>query len=81
MIKETMDISQMMWEAIRASVDAGKAILKIYETDFKVENKADDSPLTMADMEAHSIISSALESTGIPILSEEGRDIHRQHVH
>jgi len=75
MIKENMDILQMMWEASRASVDAGKAILKIYETDFTVKNKADDSPLTMADMEAHSIISNALESTGIPILSEEGRDI------
>jgi 3'(2'), 5'-bisphosphate nucleotidase len=29
----------------------------------------------MADLEAHSIISKALEPTGIPILSEEGRDI------
>jgi len=65
----------MMWEAVRVSVDAGKVILKIYETDFTVKSKADDSPLTMADMEAHTIISRVLESTGIPILSEEGRDI------
>jgi 3'(2'), 5'-bisphosphate nucleotidase len=65
----------LLWKAIQAAVPAGNAILKVYETDFEVEKKSDESPLTRADLEAHTIISSMLESTGIPILSEEGRDI------
>ncbi|MFK7899830.1 MAG: 3'(2'),5'-bisphosphate nucleotidase CysQ [Cyclobacteriaceae bacterium] len=57
---------------------AGIKILDIYEnTDFEktVDFKADDSPLTIADKEAHLIIEAELEklNLGIPILSEEGR--------
>ena len=73
-----MDNKQMhswMWEAIQASIEAGKAILKIYDTDFEVTNKADSSPLTRADLESHDVISRVLEGTGIPILSEEGKDM------
>ena len=29
------------------------AILEVYETDFEVENKSDESPLTQADLAAH----------------------------
>lgn len=52
---------------------AGAAILKIYETDFSVENKADESPLTQADLAAHEIIVQGLrEATPeVPVLSEE----------
>ncbi len=64
-----------MWDAVKASVEAGIAIMKVYETDFSVKNKSDNSPLTLADMESHTIISSMLQSTGIPVLSEEGNDI------
>lgn len=65
----------LIWDAIHASVKAGEAILKVYNTDFKVNSKADDSPLTKADMEAHAIISGALAASGLPLLSEEGREI------
>lgn len=62
--------------AIQAAVEAGKAILDVYETeDFEVESKADQSPLTLADRRAHEIIVAALDKTGIPILSEEGSEI------
>ncbi len=63
--------------AIQAAVEAGKAILEVYESeDFEVENKADESPLTLADRRAHEIIiESALGKTRIPILSEEGKEI------
>ena len=52
---------------------AGAAILRVYARNIAVERKADDSPLTQADREAHRIIVSRLEATysGIPILSEE----------
>jgi 3'(2'), 5'-bisphosphate nucleotidase len=59
----------------QTAVSAGKAILRIYETDFSVEEKADGSPLTQADRSAHDIIKAQLAATGLPVLSEEGRDI------
>ena len=59
--------------AIQAAVDAGKAILDIYETDFEVDYKDDRSPLTLADKKAHEIISTQLAGFNIPLLSEEGQ--------
>jgi len=61
---------------ITAALEAGKAIMEVYETDdFGVDMKSDNSPLTKADIRAHNVIQSYLESTGIPVLSEEGRNI------
>ncbi len=60
---------------ITAAILAGQAILKIYENDFDVYSKSDSSPLTEADLQAHKVIVAELEKTGIPILSEEGKDI------
>ncbi len=56
---------------------AGDAILKVYNTDFSVYEKSDQSPLTEADLAAHKIIAnSLLELTPeIPILSEESANI------
>ncbi|MCF8078245.1 MAG: 3'(2'),5'-bisphosphate nucleotidase CysQ [Desulfobacterales bacterium] len=61
--------------AAKTALAAGREILKIYETGFSVEEKADGSPLTQADRCAHEIIQAALFDTGLPLLSEEGRDI------
>ncbi len=60
---------------IIASIKAGTEILKIYNSNFKVEYKSDESPLTLADKNANSIIMSFLKDTRIPVLSEEGRNI------
>lgn len=59
------------------AVEAGQAILEIYGTDFQVTHKADDSPLTQADMRSHRIISEGLQKAypHIPVLSEEGKSI------
>jgi len=56
---------------------AGDAILAVYATDFDVETKADDSPVTKADMAAHEVIVKGLAelTPGLPILSEEAADI------
>ncbi|MBN2534985.1 MAG: 3'(2'),5'-bisphosphate nucleotidase CysQ [Spirochaetales bacterium] len=66
-----------MTMAIIAAMEAGKAILEVYETDFSVEYKEDKSPLTMADMISHKIIKKFLanDKDSFPLLSEEGRDI------
>ena len=52
---------------------AGDAILDIYRSDFDVQNKSDDSPLTQADLAAHRVISETLATLtpDIPVLSEE----------
>ncbi len=59
--------------AIKASLEAGDAIMKIYDTSFSVELKEDKSPLTEADKRANTIITSYLKPTNIPIISEESK--------
>jgi 3'(2'), 5'-bisphosphate nucleotidase len=53
---------------------AGRAILEVYATDFEVETKSDDSPLTRADLASHYAIVAGLKglTPDTPILSEEG---------
>ena len=71
-----MTNNQLLYEAIKAAFHGGQEIRKVYhQSDFTVEWKEDDSPLTQADMAANHIIKEHLDSTGIPILSEEGTDI------
>lgn len=70
--------------AIRAALDAGAEILKIYATDFDVEHKGDDSPLTVADKNASAVINAYLEKLDYPIISEETRNAdfeERKHWH
>lgn len=60
--------------ALEAAWAAGKAILAIYDQDdLGVELKSDASPLTLADRAAHQVIMQHLETSGIPVLSEEGK--------
>jgi len=59
---------------------AGAAIMQVYHgdfADFQVQNKADDSPLTRADLAAHRIIVEGLAqlTPDWPILSEESAHI------
>jgi 3'(2'), 5'-bisphosphate nucleotidase len=62
--------------AIEASLKAGDAILNIYEQDtISSEIKDDNSPLTQADIASHETIMEYLNTTSIPVLSEEGRNI------
>jgi len=70
-----MEIKNLLHESVTASIKAGLAILDVYHSDYSVEYKADDSPLTIADQRSHDMISGILGKTGIPILSEEGRNI------
>lgn len=70
-----MDIKQLLTKAIEAAVLAGDEILKVYNTGFEVEQKADNSPLTIADKNAHTTICDVLNALPYPILSEEGKNI------
>lgn len=64
--KELLDI------VLLACEDAGKKIMKIYESgDFSVQKKSDKSPLTTADLASNETLFSYLNKTGIEICSEE----------
>jgi len=70
-----MNDTDLLITAIKAAVEGGRAIMEIYDLDFDVEYKEDKSPLTLADRNAHEVISRILEPTGLPMLSEEGKHI------
>lgn len=68
--------TEMLSCAIRAALLAGKDILEVYndpKSDFGIERKADNSPLTIADKRSHQRIMSLLGETSVPVLSEEGQ--------
>lgn len=71
-----MDLRSNLEIAKNAAHLASEKILEIYESDdFSVEIKGDNSPLTKADKASHQIITEILNPTGLPVLSEEGKDI------
>lgn len=66
----------MLTTAIKAALTAGLGVMNIYSNeDFEIAFKKDNTPLTKADQLAHKIIEEQLSVTGIPILSEEGKNI------
>lgn len=56
---------------LQAGRSASERIMEIYQKGFEVNYKADDSPVTKADMEADKIIRDLLAPTGIPMITEE----------
>lgn len=61
--------------AIRTAKEAGKTILKYYQKDRVINQKDDNSPLTLADQASHSVICKFLSRTNIQVVSEEGDDL------
>jgi 3'(2'), 5'-bisphosphate nucleotidase len=59
------------------ALEAGEAIMEIYNKDFSVEYKDDKSLLTEADLKSNEIICNALQELypNIPIMSEENKKI------
>jgi len=69
-------IKQLLDTAQYAAIEAGKAIMHVYVAgEFSIEKKEDESPLTIADRNAHRVITECLGNTNLPILSEEGINI------
>jgi len=63
-------------QLLKLALDAGKAILGVYETAFTVELKDDRSPLTLADKRSNEILCKGLSTIGsLPILSEEMKQL------
>lgn len=72
-----MNDLQLMHEVVKLAQLAGQAILPFWRADVAVSNKADDSPVTAADLAAHRVIADGLLALAphIPVLSEEDCDI------
>lgn len=70
-----MNDKELLQTAITAAISGSEQILDIYRQDFDVEFKEDKSPLTLADRNAHDAICKVLKVTGLPVLSEEGKNI------
>ncbi len=68
-----MNPEQLIEPVVELAIKAGDAILEVYATDFDVQHKADQSPLTQADMASHNVIDQGLKALtpDIPVLSEE----------
>lgn len=73
MTQNNFQINNLLEIAINLSLEASVPILKIYNLNFKVNIKNDNSPVTNADIESNKIICKGLENTNIPILSEENK--------
>ncbi len=68
-----MELQSLVEPVIAMAVEAGDAILEVYATDFDVQSKTDESPLTQADLASHNRIVAGLEALtpDVPIISEE----------
>ncbi|MBT2340073.1 MULTISPECIES: 3'(2'),5'-bisphosphate nucleotidase CysQ [Pseudomonas] len=67
----------LMAPVVELALKAGEAILPFWRANVQVNHKADESPVTAADMAAHEVIVAGLAALApdIAILSEEDADI------
>jgi len=71
------NLASLILPVVTIARHAGDEILEIYQSDFEVETKDDQSPLTAADKAAHTLICKELErlTPDIPVWSEESATI------
>jgi len=71
------DYCALLGPALEVAKQAGRRIMEIYESDFEVARKDDETPLTEADTAAHQIIDCGLAelTPDIPILTEESAKV------
>jgi 3'(2'), 5'-bisphosphate nucleotidase len=74
---QTADLPQLLELALELAQEAGRRILGVYESDFAVTHKQDETPLTQADLASHALITEELGKAvpALPLLSEEDADI------
>jgi len=66
-----MLLEDLIYLAIQAALKGGEEILRIYETDFQVETKSDNTPVTAADKASGRAIAAVLKASDYPVISEE----------
>lgn len=74
-----MNKSKLIEELIPIVYKAGEAILAVYadESNFSVEQKSDQSPLTKADLASNTVINEGLQKLSeiFPVVSEENKEV------
>lgn len=77
MLLDPEQTDELILAVLALSRQAGETILEVYQNGFEVTQKADRTPLTTADLEAHRIIIAGLSALEFqaPILSEESSAI------
>jgi 3'(2'), 5'-bisphosphate nucleotidase len=72
-----IDLATLVEPVQAIAREAGRRIMTVYTGAFSVTEKADQSPITEADLASHSCILRGLAqlTPGIPILSEEAADV------
>ena len=70
-----MSINDLLLIACKVSLRGGQEIMEVYQTDFLIDHKNDNSPLTLADQNSHDVIIQGLSETGFPVMSEEGVEL------
>jgi 3'(2'), 5'-bisphosphate nucleotidase len=71
-------LAQLADELVDVARRAGAAILKVYAEDFATRRKADQSPVTEADLAAEAVILAALRqmTPHVPVIAEEEAQQH-----
>ena len=71
--KEKYPLREWLPRVVDIADTAADRIMRIYQTDFQVDRKEDESPLTAADLASHDAICHGLRALTpqLPILSEE----------
>lgn len=72
-----VDLNSLCKDVCVIARQAGLKILQVYNSDYDIHKKADETPVTTADMLAHELICQQLQSLTpeIPVLSEESTRI------
>ncbi|MFM7433471.1 MAG: 3'(2'),5'-bisphosphate nucleotidase CysQ, partial [Gammaproteobacteria bacterium] len=65
--------SALLRDVENIALEAGAVVRLVYEMDFSVQTKADESPVTIADQQAEAVILAGLANLdpGIPVVAEE----------
>src|SRR5688572_364829 len=66
-----MDYLELLKLGVTAAFKGGEKNFEIYATDFYVETKSDNTPVTLADKTSGKCITEILSASGIPVISEE----------
>ena len=69
----SIDRDALLEGLAKAAIAAGTAIMTVYDSDFAVTIKSDESPVTAADAAGEAVILEALESLApnVPVVAEE----------
>lgn len=74
---DKQQLKRLLPDIHRIAIEAGEIIMAVYQKGFDIEMKADNSPVTTADLAANAHIEKELEklALGFPFLSEESEKI------